>query len=85
MGMGRSAEQVIEDVRALDEEQRTKVLRELIVLLDGRPQEGVEEAWREEITRRADEVDAGETELVSYEEVEADVQRVVAEVRRKKK
>jgi putative addiction module component (TIGR02574 family) len=55
----------------LDEGERATLAGLLLESLDQPPIPGVEAAWAEEIERRVKELDAGEVELVPWEEVKA--------------
>ena len=56
------------EVMALSEQERAKLALELIRSLDGPAEEGVEEAWDREITRRMDQIDSGQAQLLSRDE-----------------
>lgn len=55
------AERLLRDALKLPLEDRADVAAELLASLDERRDEGVEEAWAQEIERRARRVLAGET------------------------
>jgi putative addiction module component (TIGR02574 family) len=55
------AERLLQDALKLPLEDRANVAAELLASLDERRDEGVEEAWAQEIERRARRVLAGET------------------------
>jgi len=49
---------------------RARLARELLDSLDDLPPEEIDHLWLEEASRRAAQIDAGEVELVSGEEVD---------------
>jgi len=55
----------------LSEEDRATLVGLLIESLEEEPDEGVEEAWKEEIRRRVAEIESGEMELIPWEVVKA--------------
>jgi putative addiction module component (TIGR02574 family) len=66
--MSRDAAEVLKDALALPVEARAALIRSLVDSLDINVDEGAEEAWREEIRRRLDEIDNGATKLVPWDE-----------------
>lgn len=60
---------VLEEALSLDEAERAKIARELILSLD-RADEDIEASWGEEIRRRIDEIESGEAKLESWDEVQ---------------
>ena len=54
----------------LPTEDRARVARELLDSLDGLPPHELDRLWLEEAQRRAAQIDAGEFELISGEEVD---------------
>lgn len=66
------ADKVQEDALRLTEKERANLAYLLLRSLDGEADESEEEvaaAWDEELDRRVAEVDAGEAELIPWEEV----------------
>lgn len=62
--------EVIEKALALSTQDRSLVIDRLIASLDEGPaEEGVEEAWAEEIKRRVDDIRSGSAKMISGEEV----------------
>lgn len=62
--------QVLEKALALSVQERGLLIDHLIESLDDAPaEEGVEEAWDEEIKRRVDDIRSGKTEMIPGEEV----------------
>ena len=53
----------------LDEQDRADLIAALIESLDSEVEEGVEEAWRNEIERRAKELESGAVESIPWEVV----------------
>jgi putative addiction module component (TIGR02574 family) len=54
----------------LPADDRARLARELLNSLDDMPEAEVDRLWLEESGRRATQIDAGEVELVSSEEVD---------------
>jgi len=62
--------EVVEKALALSTEDRSLVIERLIASLDEGPaEEGVAEAWAEEIKRRVDDIRSGSANLIPAEEV----------------
>lgn len=55
-------------ISTLSESERAALARELIMSLDGPRDESVEQAWNDEISRRASKVKSGKATLLSREE-----------------
>lgn len=61
---------VLEKALALSTQERGLLIDHLIESLDEGPaEEGVEEAWDEEIKRRVDDIRSGKVEMISGEDV----------------
>lgn len=67
--MTSKAEQVLEQALQLSEAERTEVVTQLLRSLESDIDEDAEQAWDEELGRRIAAVEAGEVELISWEEV----------------
>ena len=77
--MSPQAADVLDKALALSSQERGMVIDRLVESLDeGPPDEGVEEAWDEEVRRRVEEIDAGRAEMIPLEEVR---RRIVAKRR----
>jgi len=62
--------EVLEKALALSTQERGLLIDHLIESLDEGPaEEGVEEAWDEEIKRRVDDIRSGKVEMISGEDV----------------
>jgi putative addiction module component (TIGR02574 family) len=62
--------EVLEKALALSTQERGLLIDHLIESLDeGQPEEGVEEAWDEEIKRRVDDIRSGKAEMIPGQEV----------------
>jgi len=59
------AELLVEALR-LPMEARAELADSLLESLDTEVDEGAEEAWRQEIQRRLDDIDSGAVELISW-------------------
>jgi putative addiction module component (TIGR02574 family) len=66
--MQRDAAEVLRDALALPPEARAALIDTLIGSLDHAVDEAAEEAWREEIYRRLQQIDSGAVELIPWEE-----------------
>lgn len=67
--MARKLEDIEREIRSLSDDERNHLLRELVADLDGNPDPGVEKAWLEEAQRRLRELQQGDVEALSAEEV----------------
>jgi putative addiction module component (TIGR02574 family) len=56
------------EILALSEAERAELAHDLIQSLDAPRDNGVEDAWDREISRRLSEIDAGQAELVERAE-----------------
>jgi putative addiction module component (TIGR02574 family) len=64
------AAEVLDKALALSSQERGLLIDRLVESLDeGPPDEGVEEAWKIEIKRRVDDIDAGKADMMPLEEV----------------
>jgi putative addiction module component (TIGR02574 family) len=62
--------EVLEKALALSTQERGLLIDQLIESLDEGPaEEGVEEAWSQEIKRRVDDIRSGKAEMIPGEEV----------------
>ena len=66
--MVRDAAEVLKDTLALPVEARAAVIDSLIESLDCSIDEGAEEAWREEIRRRLQEIESGAVQRMEWED-----------------
>jgi putative addiction module component (TIGR02574 family) len=66
--MGPKAQRVLEAALALPEDERADVVGALLESLDGPADEGVEEAWADEIKRRIEDVESGAVKTIPWEE-----------------
>ena len=69
--MAKSARELFEEAMRLDPKERATLMRLLVDNLDAEPEEGAEEVWRAEIERRIAELDSGQIQAVSWEELRA--------------
>lgn len=68
--MTRQVPEVLEKALTLSTQDRGLLIDRLIESLDeGPPEEGVEEAWAEEIKRRVDDIRSGRVEMISGQEI----------------
>ena len=67
--MARKVEEIEREIRSLSDDDRRRLLRDLVADLDGNPDPEVEKAWLEEAQRRLQELQQGVIEAVPAEEV----------------
>jgi putative addiction module component (TIGR02574 family) len=78
IGMASTAMmQLKAEVLKLPEDERAELVHDVIASLDGPGDEGVEEAWAEEITHRIEEIRAGSVQAVAAADV---MERIAARV-----
>ena len=73
--MAASRDDILRQALALPERDRADLIGALIDSLDAETEEGVEEAWRAEIERRALELDSGTVESIPWEVVKTRLAR----------
>jgi putative addiction module component (TIGR02574 family) len=66
--MVKDPAEVLRDALALPSDARAALVDSLIESLDHAIDEGAEEAWREEIYRRLQEIDSGAVQLLPWED-----------------
>jgi putative addiction module component (TIGR02574 family) len=66
-----SRDQVFREALELEQGDRAELAKLLIDSLDPTVEEGVEEAWMEEVTRRAAELDSGVAQSIPWDTVRA--------------
>ena len=66
--MSRDAAEVLKDALAPPVEARAALIGSLVDSLDTEVDEDAEEAWREEIRRRLQEIDSGAVKLIPWDE-----------------
>lgn len=66
--MVKDAAEVLRDALALPAEARAAMVDCLIESLDPAIDEGAEEAWRDEIYRRLQQIDSGAVQLIPWED-----------------
>jgi putative addiction module component (TIGR02574 family) len=64
--MARDVTEVLRDALALPAEARVALVDSLVGSLDSSIDDGAEEAWREEIHRRLQEIDSGAVRLIPW-------------------
>jgi len=70
------ARKILEEAYALDRADRALIAEELARSLGEEP-EDVRSAWAKEAVRRLEQVEQGEVELVSHDDVRAHIQRLL--------
>jgi putative addiction module component (TIGR02574 family) len=66
-----SRDQVFREALELEQSDRAELAKLLIDSLDPTVEEGVEEAWMEEVERRAAELDSGAAQTIPWDTVRA--------------
>ncbi len=69
--MAVSRDQVFREALELEQSDRAELAKLLIDSLDPAVEEGVEEAWMEEVTRRLSELDSGAAQTIPWDTVRA--------------
>jgi len=69
--MARTARELFEDAMRLEPGERATLLRLLVDSLDAESEEGAEDAWQTEVARRIEQLDSGQVQVVSWEELRA--------------
>lgn len=69
--MARTVVELFREAADLDEHERAALAGLLLESLEVEPDPDVEAAWSEEIQRRIRQIDAGEVELLAWEDVKA--------------
>jgi len=69
--MGTSTTELFKLALNLSERDRAALAGLLIESLEGKPDEGLESAWKAEVEQRIPELDSGKVEPVPWEEVRA--------------
>jgi putative addiction module component (TIGR02574 family) len=76
--MARAVSEIEQEIRALPDVEKERLLRALLEELDGPPDAGAEQAWLDEIQRRSRELDEGVVEAIPAEKVFADLRAKLA-------
>ena len=69
--MAVSRDKVFRDALELEQSDRAELAKLLVDSLDSTVEEGVEEAWMEEVARRAAELDSGVVQTIPWDTVRA--------------
>jgi putative addiction module component (TIGR02574 family) len=69
-GLPREAADLLKEALSLPQEQRAALIDSLLESLDSEIDEDAEEAWRQEIYRRLQQIDSGAVELIPWEDTE---------------
>jgi len=67
--MTQQALDPLQKALSLSEEERAALADSLLASLDGGVDEGAEEAWEQEISRRIADIDSGKAKMIPWEEV----------------
>jgi putative addiction module component (TIGR02574 family) len=72
------AKEILDAALKLEPAERARIAHEIIVSLDDEPaDEGVEEAWEQELAKRAAEIDSGAVKLEPWSKVRQDLLDIV--------
>ena len=69
MHMAVSRDQIFREALKLEQSDRAELAKLLIDSLDPAAEDGIEEAWMQEMTRRAAELDSGAIESIPWETI----------------
>lgn len=82
--MSMTVDQVEEALLALNRRDRAAViqrgLRSLDREIEESPQEEIDTAWRDELSRRIDDIESGKVKMLSFDEVLANVRLELAKI-----
>jgi putative addiction module component (TIGR02574 family) len=73
--MAASRDDIFQQALALEDSDRAELIAALIRSLDTEVEAGTEDAWREEVERRAKELESGAVQAIPWEEVGAQLKR----------
>ena len=73
--MAASRDDILRKALALPERDRADLIGALIDSLDAEVEEGVEDAWRDELERRAQELETGAVQSIPWEAVKGRLAR----------
>lgn len=73
--MPKKLDQVLRDALELGQDDRAKLVEQLIESLDPEIEAGAEEAWAQEISRRAAEIDSGAVQTIPWDVVKERLSR----------
>lgn len=68
--MGKDAADLLKEALGLPVEARAALIDSLLESVDTEVDENAEEAWRQEICRRLQEIDSGVVELIPWEDAQ---------------
>jgi putative addiction module component (TIGR02574 family) len=72
------AKDILDAALKLEPAERARIAHEIIVSLDDEPaDEGVEEAWEQELAKRAAEIDSGAVKVEPWSKVRQDLLDIV--------
>ena len=77
--MAEKAAEILKEALPLSEEERGELASALLESLDPMVDDGVEQAWEEEIARRIHEIDSGKVKTVSWEEAKKRIQSALTD------
>jgi putative addiction module component (TIGR02574 family) len=66
--MTRRAKELLDEALALDPSDRADMAATLLESLDDEPEDGIEEAWAQEVERRVAEVESGAVRTIPWSE-----------------
>ena len=66
--MTRRAKELLDQALALDPSDRADMAATLLESLDDEPEDGIEEAWAQEVERRVAEVESGAVKTIPWSE-----------------
>lgn len=75
--MVRNTEAILIEALQLPLQERIALASRLLASLDEKVDEGVDEAWGEEVKKRLDDIDSGRVEMVPWETVRKEMRGIV--------
>jgi putative addiction module component (TIGR02574 family) len=77
LGMTKAAKVVLADALRLGPDERAELAVEVLASLDGPADQDAESAWKQEISRRVQAIEAGTVELESWDDVKRRIEKEI--------
>ena len=72
MNMIASAKNLFESAMSLDDQERAELVGLLLSSFEGDADEGVDLAWKDEVSRRVAELDSGVVQMITWSKVRSE-------------
>ena len=79
--MVRNTESLLVEALQLPLEERAALVSRLLASLDPVVDEGVDEAWSDEIAQRLKDIDERQVEMIPWSQVKADIRKRIGDAR----